>query len=207
MRPDPRKRRIGGKQEKQHDRADELTGAHTHLAVLRRRARRAAVAALRKSKIAPRKQSQAAKLRQPGRACGVEFARSCRYQTSMSSTTILAGSGKAALARHTRALRIWLAALAALIGAMILVGGATRLTDSGLSITEWTPIVGVIPPLSESDWNEAFASYKTIPEYTELKRGMSLDEFKTIYWWEWTQRFLGRMIGFAFLIPFAAFWL
>jgi len=125
----------------------------------------------------------------------------------MSSTTILAGSGKAALARHTRALRIWLAALAALIGAMILVGGATRLTDSGLSITEWKPIVGVVPPLSESDWNEAFASYKTIPEYTELKRGMSLDEFKTIYWWEWTHRFLGRLIGFAFLIPFAAFWL
>jgi cytochrome c oxidase assembly protein subunit 15 len=125
----------------------------------------------------------------------------------MSSTTILAGSGKAALAHHTRALRIWLAALAALIIAMILVGGATRLTDSGLSITEWKPIVGVVPPLSESDWNEAFASYKTIPEYTELKRGMSLEEFKTIYWWEWAHRFLGRLIGFAFLIPFAAFWM
>ena len=125
----------------------------------------------------------------------------------MSSTTILAGSGKAALAPHTRALRIWLAALAALIIAMILVGGATRLTDSGLSITEWKPVVGVVPPLSESDWNEAFASYKTIPEYTELKRGMSLEEFKTIYWWEWAHRFLGRLIGFAFLIPFAAFWM
>jgi heme a synthase len=125
----------------------------------------------------------------------------------MSSTTILDGSGKAALAQHTRALRIWLAALAALIIAMILVGGATRLTDSGLSITEWKPIVGVMPPLSESDWNEAFASYKTIPEYTELKRGMSLEEFKTIYWWEWAHRFLGRLIGFAFLIPFVAFWI
>jgi len=125
----------------------------------------------------------------------------------MSSTTILAGSGNAALAHRTRALRIWLAALAALIIAMILVGGATRLTDSGLSITEWKPIVGVVPPLSESDWNEAFASYKTIPEYTELKRGMSLEEFKTIYWWEWAHRFLGRLIGFAFLIPFAAFWM
>jgi cytochrome c oxidase assembly protein subunit 15 len=90
---------------------------------------------------------------------------------------------------------------------MILVGGATRLTDSGLSITEWKPIVGVVPPLSESDWNEAFASYKTIPEYTELKRGMSLEEFKTIYWWEWAHRFLGRLIGFAFFIPFAAFWM
>jgi cytochrome c oxidase assembly protein subunit 15 len=125
----------------------------------------------------------------------------------MSSTTILAGSGKAVPAPHARALRIWLAALAALIVAMIFVGGATRLTDSGLSITEWKPIVGVIPPLSESDWNEAFASYQTIPEYTEHKRGMSLEEFKTIYWWEWAHRFLGRLIGFAFVIPFAAFWL
>jgi cytochrome c oxidase assembly protein subunit 15 len=128
----------------------------------------------------------------------------------MSSTSILAGSGKAAPARHAphaRALRIWLGALAALIVAMILVGGATRLTDSGLSITEWKPIVGVMPPLSESDWNEAFASYQTIPEYTELKRGMSLEEFKTIYWWEWAHRFLGRLIGFAFFIPFAAFWI
>ncbi|HKA99166.1 MAG TPA: COX15/CtaA family protein [Methyloceanibacter sp.] len=125
----------------------------------------------------------------------------------MSSTTILAGSGKATpvLARHARSLRIWLAALAALIVAMILVGGSTRLTDSGLSITEWKPIVGVIPPLSESDWNEAFAAYKTIPEYTELKRGMNLEDFKTIYWWEWAHRFLGRLIGFAFFIPFAAF--
>jgi cytochrome c oxidase assembly protein subunit 15 len=127
----------------------------------------------------------------------------------MSSATILEDSEKAtpALARHGRALRVWLAALAVLIVAMILVGGATRLTDSGLSITEWKPIVGVIPPLSESEWSEAFASYKTIPEYTELKRGMSLEEFKTIYWWEWAHRFLGRLIGFAFLIPFVAFWI
>ena len=132
---------------------------------------------------------------------------SCRYQTSMSSTTILAGVATPVPARHARALKLWLAALAALIIAMILVGGATRLTDSGLSITEWKPIVGAIPPLSESDWNEAFAAYKTIPEYTELKRGMSLEEFKTIYWWEWAHRFLGRLIGFAFLVPFAAFWI
>jgi cytochrome c oxidase assembly protein subunit 15 len=127
----------------------------------------------------------------------------------MSSATILEDSEKAtsALARRARAVRVWLAALAVLIVAMILVGGATRLTDSGLSITEWKPIVGVIPPLSESEWSEAFASYKTIPEYTELKRGMSLEEFKTIYWWEWTHRFLGRLIGFAFLIPFVAFWI
>ncbi|MGD9502499.1 MAG: COX15/CtaA family protein [Methyloceanibacter sp.] len=135
--------------------------------------------------------------------------RSCRYQTAMSSTTTLAGSGRAAQlpAPHARALKAWLGALAALIVAMILVGGATRLTDSGLSITEWKPVVGAIPPLSQSDWNEAFASYKTIPEYTELKRGMSLEEFKTIYWWEWAHRFLGRLIGVAFFVPFIAFWI
>jgi cytochrome c oxidase assembly protein subunit 15 len=90
---------------------------------------------------------------------------------------------------------------------MILVGGATRLTDSGLSITEWQPIVGTIPPLSQADWQEAFAAYRQIPEYTELKRGMSLDEFKTIYWWEWAHRFLGRLIGIAFFVPFVAFWI
>jgi cytochrome c oxidase assembly protein subunit 15 len=90
---------------------------------------------------------------------------------------------------------------------MILVGGATRLTDSGLSITEWKPVTGVIPPLSDSAWQEAFDAYRKIPEYLELKRGMSLDQFKTIYWWEWGHRFLGRLIGVAFLLPFLAFWI
>ncbi len=127
----------------------------------------------------------------------------------MSSTTALAGSKRepAIPARHAAALRLWLGALALLIVTMILVGGATRLTDSGLSITVWQPVVGVVPPLSESDWHEAFAAYKTIPEYTELKRGMSLEEFKTIYWWEWAHRFLGRLIGVAFLVPFVLFWI
>jgi cytochrome c oxidase assembly protein subunit 15 len=110
-------------------------------------------------------------------------------------------------AKHIRALKIWLSTLALLVVAMILIGGATRLTDSGLSITEWQPIVGAVPPLSEADWQEAFAAYQKIPEYTELKRGMTLDEFKTIYWWEWAHRFLGRFIGLVFLIPFIAFWI
>jgi len=109
--------------------------------------------------------------------------------------------------RHARALRLWLGAVALLIVAMILVGGATRLTDSGLSITEWQPIMGVIPPLGDADWDKAFAAYQKIPEYTELKRGMSLDAFKTIFWWEWTHRFLGRLIGVAFFVPFVAFWI
>ena len=129
-------------------------------------------------------------------------------------STTLAKSSAAAMpasapvkARHIRALRIWLATIAALIVAMILVGGATRLTDSGLSITEWQPILGAVPPLSEADWVQAFEAYQKIPEYTEIKRGMSLEEFRTIYWWEWAHRFLGRLIGIAFFVPFVAFWL
>jgi heme a synthase len=109
--------------------------------------------------------------------------------------------------RQVRAIRLWLGVIAALIVAMILVGGATRLTDSGLSITEWQPILGAIPPLSDADWTQAFEAYQKIPEYTEIKRGMSLEEFKTIYWWEWAHRFLGRFIGIAFFVPFVAFWI
>ena len=107
---------------------------------------------------------------------------------------------------QARALRLWLASIAFLIVAMILVGGATRLTDSGLSITEWQPIIGAIPPQSDADWQEAFAAYRKIPQYAELNSGMSLEAFKTIYWWEWAHRFLGRLISAAFLIPFVAFW-
>jgi cytochrome c oxidase assembly protein subunit 15 len=126
----------------------------------------------------------------------------------MTSPAILAEGDRAALSsRRSRALRIWLGTLAALIALMIMVGGATRLTESGLSITEWKPVLGAIPPLSDADWTQAFEAYKQIPQYTELNRGMSLDEFKTIYWWEWTHRFLGRLIGVAFFVPFVAFWI
>ena len=106
---------------------------------------------------------------------------------------------------HLRALRLWLSTIALLIVAMILVGGATRLTDSGLSITEWQPIMGAVPPLSGTAWHKAFEAYQKIPEYVHRKRGMSLDAFKTIYWWEWGHRFLGRVIGLVFLLPFVAF--
>ncbi len=88
---------------------------------------------------------------------------------------------------------------------MVIVGGATRLTDSGLSITEWKPLLGAIPPLSESDWLLAFEKYKLIPEYQVQNRGMSLSEFQFIYWWEWAHRFLGRIIGFAFIVPLVFF--
>jgi cytochrome c oxidase assembly protein subunit 15 len=109
-------------------------------------------------------------------------------------------------ARHVRALRLWLSIVALLIVVMILVGGATRLTDSGLSITEWQPIVGAIPPLSDADWQEAFDAYKQIPEYSQVNQGMDLHGFKAIYWWEWAHRFLGRFIGLVFFVPFVAFW-
>jgi cytochrome c oxidase assembly protein subunit 15 len=104
------------------------------------------------------------------------------------------------------AVRLWLFFVAGLVLAMITVGGATRLTDSGLSITEWKPILGAIPPLTDAHWQEAFAKYKEIPEYHLINKGMSLEAFKAIYWWEWGHRFLGRVIGLAFAIPFAAFW-
>ncbi|MEL6873024.1 MAG: COX15/CtaA family protein, partial [Pseudomonadota bacterium] len=105
------------------------------------------------------------------------------------------------------AVRVWLATVIGLVLAMIVVGGATRLTDSGLSITEWLPLLGAIPPLSNADWAAAFAKYKLIPEYTQVNAGMSLAEFKFIYWWEWGHRFLGRFIGIAYALPLAIFWM
>ncbi len=109
-------------------------------------------------------------------------------------------------ASHRRALRIWLGLIAVLIVAMIIVGGATRLTDSGLSITEWQPILGAIPPLSDTAWQKAFDAYRQIPEYTHVNKGMRLEAFKAIYWWEWAHRFLGRIIGLVFFVPFVVFW-
>jgi heme a synthase len=106
---------------------------------------------------------------------------------------------------HVRAIRLWLFAVAALVLGMVLVGGATRLTESGLSITEWKPVMGVIPPLGETQWQAEFEKYQAIPQYNALNRGMSLEAFKTIYWWEWTHRLLGRVIGVAFLLPFLWF--
>ena len=104
-----------------------------------------------------------------------------------------------------RAIRIWLMVVAALVFAVAAVGGATRVTGSGLSIVEWRPVTGTIPPLSENAWQAEFEKYKTIPQYRELNRGMNLDEFKVIYWWEWTHRLLGRLIGVVFLLPFLFF--
>jgi cytochrome c oxidase assembly protein subunit 15 len=106
---------------------------------------------------------------------------------------------------HRRAIRVWLYAIAALLVLMVMVGGTTRLTDSGLSIVEWHPVTGIVPPLSESAWAAEFTKYKTSPEYELVNKGMSLGEFKRIYWWEWVHRLLGRLIGAAFLIPLVFF--
>lgn len=87
----------------------------------------------------------------------------------------------------------------------LIIGGATRLTESGLSIVEWKPVTGVLPPMSESDWQSEFTKYQAIPQYRELNRGMSLDAFKTIYWWEWSHRLFARLTGAVFLLPFLYF--
>ena len=104
-----------------------------------------------------------------------------------------------------RAVRWWLLSIAALIAVMVLVGGATRLTESGLSIVEWKPVTGALPPLGETQWTQAFEAYQTIPQYRAMNAGMSLSEFKTIFWWEWSHRLLGRVIGIAYLLPFLWF--
>ncbi|HEY2822523.1 MAG TPA: COX15/CtaA family protein, partial [Candidatus Acidoferrum sp.] len=106
---------------------------------------------------------------------------------------------------YDRLVRGWLIAIAALIAIMVLVGGATRLTESGLSIVEWKPVTGALPPLDQEHWIRAFEAYKTIPQYRQFNAGMSLDEFKTIFWWEWSHRLLGRAIGLAYLLPFLWF--
>ena len=106
---------------------------------------------------------------------------------------------------RSRPVAIWLFLVAVLVLAMVIVGGATRLTDSGLSITEWKPVTGALPPLSAADWQAEFALYKQIPQYSQLNAGMSLDDFKTIYWWEWSHRALGRFVGLVFGVPFVWF--
>jgi cytochrome c oxidase assembly protein subunit 15 len=101
--------------------------------------------------------------------------------------------------------RRWLFAVALLIVAMVVVGGATRLTHSGLSITEWQPIHGVVPPLNGAEWQEEFAKYQQIPEFRLINPSMTLDEFKGIYWWEWAHRMLGRLIGLVLIVPLVFF--
>jgi cytochrome c oxidase assembly protein subunit 15 len=108
--------------------------------------------------------------------------------------------------RSLSAVRAWIYTLAALVVLMVAVGGATRLTGSGLSITEWRPVTGAIPPLTEQAWLVEFEKYKQISQYELVNRGMTLSEFKFIYGWEWGHRQLGRLIGLVFFLPLVWFW-
>jgi heme a synthase len=104
-------------------------------------------------------------------------------------------------------IRRWLYIGLLVIFVLVIVGGATRLTDSGLSITEWKPIHGVIPPLNDIEWQEEFAKYQQIPEFKQINADMTIDGFKTIFWWEWAHRLLARATGLVFAVPLAFFWL
>jgi cytochrome c oxidase assembly protein subunit 15 len=105
-----------------------------------------------------------------------------------------------------RAVAVWLLLCALAVALMVVVGGVTRLTHSGLSIVEWQPLVGTLPPLSEADWQTVFEKYRQTPEYKLVNKGMSLAEFKGIFWWEYFHRLLGRTIGLVFLVPLLWFW-
>src|SRR5215469_99595 len=104
-----------------------------------------------------------------------------------------------------RAVGWWLIVMAILVAAMVTLGGLTRHTGSGLSITEWKPVTEVLPPLTHEAWQTVFAKYQQIPQYRLENRGMTLDQFQAIYWWEWTHRLLGRLLGVVFLVPFLLF--
>ena len=103
----------------------------------------------------------------------------------------------------------WLFVIAVLVVAIVAVGGITRLTESGLSITEWKPVTGTLPPLSEAQWEAEFAAYKQIPQYIQVNgpAGMTMADYKFIYFWEWVHRLLARLIGMAFALPLAWFWI
>lgn len=121
------------------------------------------------------------------------------------SATEQTATAAAPIGDRLKPVRIWLYCIAALVLLMVVVGGATRLTESGLSITSWKPISGTVPPLSDADWQAEFEAYQQIPQFQVLNSWMTLADFKPIFWWEWTHRFLGRVIGFAFAIPFLIF--
>jgi cytochrome c oxidase assembly protein subunit 15 len=106
---------------------------------------------------------------------------------------------------NSRSIALWLLAVAALVFAMVIVGGVTRLTRSGLSIVEWNPVMGVIPPLTEPQWSAEFDKYKQTPEYKQVNADMTVEAFKEIFYVEWTHRLLGRLIGFVFLLPLVYF--
>jgi len=127
-------------------------------------------------------------------------------QTLTTKTAVDVRGERERLLANRRLVRGWLYVILLMLVALVIVGGATRLTDSGLSITEWKPIHGVIPPLTEAEWQEELELYRQIPQYQQINKGMSLEEFKYIFWWEWAHRLLARGVGFVFAIPLLFFW-
>ncbi len=123
-------------------------------------------------------------------------------------SAVPSGRATAQVRDHTgdRLIQAWLIFSAALVLCMIVVGGATRLTDSGLSITEWQPLLGVIPPLSTADWQTALEKYRSTLQYKAVNKGMTMEAFQVIFWWEWAHRFLGRFLGLVLALPLAVMW-
>ncbi|MEI7609965.1 MAG: COX15/CtaA family protein, partial [Rhodospirillaceae bacterium] len=105
------------------------------------------------------------------------------------------------------AIGLWLLVCAAMVFAIVIIGGITRLTHSGLSMVEWRPLIGILPPLNEAEWQRVFGLYQLSPEYLQVNKGMSLEAFQGIFWWEWFHRLFAQMIGVVFLLPFLFFWL
>jgi cytochrome c oxidase assembly protein subunit 15 len=124
----------------------------------------------------------------------------------MNATTLACVPAAPTARTGSRAVAAWLFACCALVFAMVIVGGVTRLTHSGLSIVEWQPFIGTIPPLSDADWAAQFEKYKLTPEFKLRNHDMTVEGFKSIFWWEYIHRLLGRLIGVAFFVPFAWFW-
>ncbi|MAM60557.1 heme A synthase [Maritimibacter sp. UBA3975] len=139
----------------------------------------------------------------PGRSIFEEVNEGAQPRKAVTTGMIEKGGGRGA----RRAIRAWLIGLFALVTVMVLVGGLTRLTDSGLSITEWNLVSGTLPPMTAEDWAGEFEKYQASPEYRLQNEGMSLSSFKTIYWWEWGHRQLGRFIGLYWIVGFLAFFL
>ncbi|RWN35843.1 COX15/CtaA family protein [Mesorhizobium sp.] len=108
--------------------------------------------------------------------------------------------------RNRALVRGWLYVVLLVLFVLVLVGGTTRLTESGLSITEWKPVHGIVPPLNDAEWQEEFRRYQQIPQYAELNEGMSIEAFKSIFWWEWVHRILARGVGLVFAVPLVFFW-
>ncbi len=123
----------------------------------------------------------------------------------MTSVANIARDDNFMAATASRRVAVWLLVCCAAVFGAVVIGGITRLTDSGLSITEWQPLMGALPPLSQAEWQRVFALYQDTPQYAEINAGMGLAEFKRIFWWEWVHRLWGRSIGAIFLVPFGWF--